>query len=162
VNKPNESDEDSRLGQRSGMTPDAPAASSRTMHVVRSRRFSPNVHAVAVTFAGALLGFGVAVAALGAVSGSWTGILSAAAILTATGAIVDIGVRVPGHSHDVLWLVASLLWFVVGVPIAAYLAPDYTVLGFGANVLVIVIVTVCEVSASRASPWRTRWETGGR
>ncbi len=144
------------------MTPDATAASSRKMRVVWSRRFSPRIHSVAVTFAGDLLGFGVAASALGAVSGSWSGILSAAAILTATEGIIDVGIRGSGHSHDVLWLVAALLCLVVGVPVAAFLAPNYAVHGFGVNVLVIVIVGVCEVSVGRASPWRTRWETGGR
>ncbi len=88
--------------------------------------------------------------------------LAAAAILTATGAVVDVGVRASGQSHAVLWLVAALLWLVVSVKVAAFLGSGYSVHGPGVNVLVIVVVTVCEVLVSRASPWRTRWETGGQ
>ena len=122
------------------------------------RRRAADFHSVGLTLLGDLLGFDVAAVALGTISASWVGVIEAAAILAASGLVIDLGMRGSAHRNDVLWTVAALLWFIVGVPIAAYLAPDYSVDGFGAWVAVIVIVTVCEIVVSRASPWRTRWQ----
>jgi hypothetical protein len=121
-------------------------------------RRAPDLHSVGLTFIGDLLGFGVAAAALGAVSATWVGVIGAAAILAASGFVIDLGFRRSARRHDGLWTLAALLWFVVGVPIAAYFAPGYSPHGFGSWVAVILIVTACEVVVSRASPWRTRWQ----
>ena len=125
-----------------------------------AQRFVPGLHSVALSFLGGAFGLWLASAVLGAVTGSWIGILAAAGILTATGFVVDFGLRVSARQQDVLWTVASLLWFIIGVPVAAYLAPGYSLRGLGTNAMVIFIVTASEVVVGRASPWRTRWRRG--
>jgi hypothetical protein len=130
----------------------------QTLRSVYSRGFAPEVHTLFLTFIGGALGFGLASAVLGPVSGSWSGALAAALFLTATGFVVDFGIRVSHPRGSMPWFVASLLWFAIGVPIAANLAPGYSLHGFETTVTVIVIVWICDVSVSRASPWRTRWQ----
>jgi hypothetical protein len=130
----------------------------RTLRSVYRRGFAPEFHTLILTFIGGALGFGLASALLETVSGSWSGTLAAAVCLTASGFVVDFGIRVSHPRRSMLWLVASLLWFTIGVPVAAYLAPGYSLHGFTTTVTVIVIVWICDMAVGRASPWRTRWQ----
>ena len=123
-----------------------------------ARRSAADFHSLGASFLGDMLGFGVSAVALGAVSASWSGVAIAATVLAASGLLIDFGMRVSAPQQDTLWTLAALLWFIIGVPLAAYVAPDYSVHGLGAYVLVFIIVTGCEVLLSRASPWRTRWQ----
>jgi hypothetical protein len=118
-------------------------------------RFVPKLHSFLVSFVGNALGFGLAVVALGGVDGSPAGTLAAAAISAGSGLVIDLGVS--GQRHDVLWMVASLLWLVVDPLIASYLAPGYSVHGAEALLGLIVLVTASGLIVGRASPWRSRW-----
>ena len=121
-------------------------------------------HTVVVTFLAILVGFETSIQLISGASGNALGSVEAAGVYTATGLIVDFGIRF-GRRHrgtergtsEVLWVVASVLWLIVGVPVAALLAPHYRLHGLAATFVAVVIVLAVDFVVGRASPWRLKW-----
>jgi hypothetical protein len=115
-------------------------------------------------FVAGVLGFGAAVVLIGGASGRPVGVIVCAALYATSGAFVDLAMRAApvGDVTDrcfakALWVIASVLWLVVVVPLAALIAPDYRLNGAFANLATIVIVMIADSAVGRASPWRMRW-----
>jgi hypothetical protein len=57
------------------------------------------------------------------------------------------------------WFLLATVWWLIAIPLAAYLASGYAVHGVAANILTALMVIGAELLVWRASPWRGRWRT---
>jgi hypothetical protein len=132
---------------------------------VNPRFLAAQAHTLGITFVASILGFAVATQLVTGASGSAVGCAASAAAYTFVGLVIDVGIRAVSTSGNaaessaakVLWLPASITWLVLGVPVAAFVAPQYRIEGVGANVATVTIVLVIDFLISRASPWRSAW-----
>lgn len=119
-----------------------------------------------LTFLDGVLGFGIAVAVLPGASGTWVGVLIASLLLTLSGIVIDTGMRSTPRPDSpeaqdspvdltLLWVVASMVWFIAAVPACALVAPDYELHGLTANLGGFVIV----VAVGPLTTWARRVST---
>jgi hypothetical protein len=137
----------------------ASAAAESGEQAPRSRHGPPfaELHAAVSGFVAGLLGFGItAVVGLATSDGS-TGIAAAAATSVALGWAVSWLLELDWSGALGSWFLLLIVSLLVGIPLAAYLAPGYRVHGVSANIATSVLVVVSELLVWRASPWRGRW-----
>jgi hypothetical protein len=128
----------------------------------------PAIHSLVSGLLGSVVGFGVATLILGGASGTVAGI-GAVAVINEAGFVVtgkgfDLSrVRAPWETEEehvwrgCLWILSAAGWLAIGVPVSAYLAPDYALHGVVANVITIALVPGASYAVYKASPWRDRW-----
>ena len=129
----------------------------------------PAVHAIACGLLAALIGFGTATLVVDGASGTAFGIVTAAAVLTVGGVVIELVGQYSTRQRTVKetdtelvarlgpWLVMGVVWLILGTPVSAYLAPRYELNGFIANLATVILVLAAEFLVYRASPWRQRW-----
>jgi hypothetical protein len=124
----------------------------------RSGPPSAQLHAAASGFLSGMLGFGVAATVGHGVNGRFGGVIAAATtalvLETGVGRLLDMNWNGALGS----WCLLSFVWFLISVPLAAYIAPGYEVTGVTANVGAILLVYGSSWLIWRASPWRHRWD----
>jgi hypothetical protein len=139
----------------------ASAAMDSGAQAPRSRRGPPlaELHAAVSGFVAGLLGFGIA-AVIGLASSKGPGgIVAAAATSVALGSAVGWLLDMDWSGALGSWFLLMIVSLLIGVPLAAYLAPGYAVHGVTANILTALLVIGAELLVWRASPWRARWRT---
>jgi hypothetical protein len=137
------------------------ASRGQARHTRRSRGpLFARLHAIGTGLLGSALGFGIA-AATGIASGTVVGLLLTVVIENAMGEAIGWVLDMDWSGALGSWCLVMMIWLPLQVPLAAYLAPGYSVRGVAANLATLVLVIACNFLAWRASPWRYHWGRGG-